>query len=88
MTLDEIRKRIAELDALIMKEKEKKLLLKACRKLNERGLQTAILEKAINLEDIRMLKSELKRLYEIANTEQKERLEKFVTLLYILEVIE
>ncbi|MEM2191382.1 MAG: hypothetical protein QW540_08150 [Archaeoglobaceae archaeon] len=85
MTLDEIRKRIAEVDAMKMKEKEKKLLLRACRKLNEHGLQTAILEKAINLEDIQLLKSELKRLYEIASSEQKERLDKFAKLVYILD---
>ncbi len=68
-----------------MRDREKELLLKICRKLNEQGLQTAILEKAINLKDIQLLKSELKRLYKKANFEQKEKLEKFVTLLYILD---
>ncbi len=66
-------------------EHEKRILLRLCKKLAELGLETKTLENAINTKNIDVLKTELKRLYKNADFEQKEKLEKFATMLYILK---
>ncbi|MEM1544780.1 MAG: hypothetical protein QW795_08880 [Candidatus Bathyarchaeia archaeon] len=65
-------------------EYEKKVLLHACKKLSDLGLETEALEKAINTKNIEALKAEMKRLYKIANFDQKEMLEKLAFLFYTL----
>lgn len=64
---------------------EKQLLLRICEKLQKYGLDTATLKTAIEEKNTKLLKEELNRLYRNADIEQQEKLERFVTLLYILD---